>query len=572
MKKNKYSTKSKITVCVIIISLITIFISASLININGTDLTSNYLHLDKNELNPKSADNGLKSLNYSSIYQSTFSPINRLFDSIYFRVNVSGFLNANYTFMQISYQNNAFKNFSMSKLNDDEFEYNYTPEYNAPLGFHRVNFYIFNQSDYLLNAHTTYVNFTIISNYLGCLNEPDYERGDLAWGEFQIVDFGLHNFTWVLSLTDNLNESLETVFFTLGTDIESFYFELNESFTFSNHMYYVKIKINDTYYNKISRIYLPFKLLNSIPEIVSGSVNFSSTTIKIAEECTISLNVTDGDMGIDTFAENISVLITIQDSEGSETTPTSMTNNGDWTFVYTFSVAIGKPIGTYQVIFTVFDQFILLSEPYIEIIQVENNNPEIHGFTINGIDVENSISINYGEDIIFKFNVSDVEDRISLITVHLLNEMNEWYNLSIKYEDNVELVIRTIDLMPGSWYVYLTVYDSDGGVTSLTSDYGFAPKEIRIIPDLLSPALPWIALIIGLIIGFLGGLALVYRYFKSKYSEPQEAISKKKKVKKQKVKKQPEEEETPEKIDEKEPKKEPSEQKPVQRKIKRRLK
>lgn len=572
MKKTKHSIRSKITVSLIIISLIAVFISASLININGNELNSNYLQLDKNELNPKSADNGLKSLNYSSIYQSTFSPINRLFESIYFRVNVSGFSNANYTFMQISYQNNVFKNFSMSKLNDDEFDYNYTPAYNAPLGFHRVNFYIFNQSDYLLNAHTTYVNFTIISNYLGSLNKPDYERGELAWGEFKIVDYGLHVFTWVLSVVDNLNESLETSLFTLGTDIESFYFELNESFSMSNHIYYVKIKVNDTYYSEINRIYLPFNLLNSIPEIVSGSVNFSATTIKIDEECTVSLNVTDGDMYIDTFAENISVLITIQDSEGEETTPTSMTNNGDWTFVYTFSVAIGKPIGKYQVMFDVFDQFITLGEPYIEIINVENNLPEIHGFTINGINVENSISINYGEDIIFMFNVSDVEDTISLITVHLLNERNEWYNISIKYKDNVELIIRTVDLMPGSWYVYLTVYDSDGGVTSLTSDYGFAPKEIRIIPDLLSPVLPWIALIMGVIFGFLGGIALVYQYFKSKYSEPQEAISKKKKLKRKKVKEQLREEEKLEEIGEEEPQKEPSEQKPIQRKIKRRLK
>ena len=572
MKKFKHSIRSKITVSLIIISLIAVFISANLININGKELNSNYLQLDKNELNPKSADNGLKPLNYSSIYQNTTSPVNRLFESIYFRVNVSGFSNANYTIMQISYQNNAFKNFSMSILNEDEFDYTYTPVYNAPLGFHRVNFYIFNQSDYLLNAHTTYVNFTIISNYLGSLNKPDYERGELAGGEFKIVNYSLHTFTWVLSVVDNLNESLETSLFTLGTDIESFYFELNESFSMSNHIYYVKIKVNDTYYSEINRIYLPFKLLNSIPEIVSGSINFSSTTIKIDEECTVSLNVTDGDINIDTFAENITVLITIQDSEGQKTTPTSMTNNGDWTFVYTFSVAIGKPIGTYQVIFDVFDQYITLGESFIEIINVENNLPEIHGFTINGINVENSISINYGEDIIFMFNVSDVEDTISLITVHLLNERSEWFNISIKYEDNVELIIRTIDLIPGSWYVYLTVYDSDGGVTSHTSDYGFAPKEIRIIPDLLSPVLPWIALIMGVIFGFLGGLALGYRYFKSKYSEPREAISKKKKVKRKEIKEQLREEEIIEETGEKEPQKEPSEQKPIQRKIKRRLK
>ncbi|MEJ2293209.1 MAG: hypothetical protein P8Y23_00395 [Candidatus Lokiarchaeota archaeon] len=573
MKIAKSTIKSYIVLGIVIIFLAGVFISAPLYNDKErvANVPDNGNMYEKFTL--KSSD--AKTLNYSSIFQNVTS-LYRLFESIYFSVNVSGFNDANYTIMQISYPDESFKNFSMSRLNNDEFEYIYTPNYDSVLGFHRVNFYIFNQTDFLLNTHTTYVNFTITSNYVGKISNPEFGRGDFAEGEFEITDYGLHAFTWELSVVDNLNETLENNLFDLGTDQKAFYFHLNDSFSLSNHIYYVKIKVSDTFYSKIDRIYLPFMLLNSLPEVVPGSVNFSATTIKRDEECTVLLNVTDGDRGIDTFAENLSVSMTIQDSTGVKNNHVSMTNNGDWTFQYTFSIAIDKPIGRYQVIFTVFDQFSGQSS-YTAILNVENNLPEIHGFTINNLNVEDSISINYGEDIRFKFNVSDVENTISFITVHLLNERNEWYNISRVYSDNMELVIRTVDLISGSWYVYITVYDKDGGVTSLLSDYGFAPKEIRIIPDVLQPILPWIALIVGIIFGFLAGVAFVYRYFKSKYSLVEEGVPKKKKAKKKKIREKKveeqleEEQRKPEELEE-DMQKEPSEQKPLQRKIKRRLK
>lgn len=571
MKKAKNLHLTYFILGIIVISIIGIFFLVPTTNLEEEKinrlLSDGYFY----ENNLKTADNGIEPLNYSSIFQNVTS-LNRLFDSIYFKVNVSGFNDVNYSIMQISYQNNVFKNFSMNVLNNDEFDYVYTPEYDAPLGFHLVNFYLFNQTDYLLNAHTTYINFTITSNYVTKVNKPEFRRNEFLEGELIIIDYDLHTFTWDLSVVDDLNESLETNLFNLGTDQDSFYFELNGSFTASNSTYYVKITITDTFYSKIDRVYIPFMLLNSLPEVVAGSVNFSNTTIKRDEDCTVSLNITDEDRGFDTFVENMSVSIIIQDSTGVNATPISMINNGDWTFEYTFSISTIKPIGTYQVIFDVSDQFYTSSEAYIETIIVENNLPEIYGFTINDIVIEESISINYGEDIVFAFNVSDVEDTISFVTVHLLNERNEWFNISIEYSNNIQLVVRTIDLISGSWLIYITVCDIDGGVTSLTSDYGSAPKEIRIIPDLLSPIIPWLTLIMGIIFGFLVGLAFTYRYLKSKYSGPQESLPKKKKQVKQKVKEPSKRKEEKVTEREEETKKEPSEQKPVQRKIKRRLK
>jgi len=573
MRKSILSNKRTLILGIVTICLITVFFLAPLINFWGDETNLKYSEQYNSEFNLKSANNGIKPLNYSSIYQNATLPINRLFESIYFNVNISGFTGVNSTIMQISYQNNAYANFTMSKLNNDEFEYTYTPEFDAPLGFHRVNFFIFNQTNALLNTHTTYVNFTIISNYIGMLDDLSYSRGDLVYGEFKINDYGSHTFTWDLSLVDNLNESLEDTLFTLGSDLEYFYFELNESFVDSSSMYYVKVSVTDTFYNELNAIYLSFKLLNSIPSIVVNSVDFSSNTVKRDEECTINLNVTDGDMGIDTNPENLSVYITLQDPTGIKGTPLLMTNNDDWTFELTFSVAINKPIGFYQIIFEVYDQFDINSS-YIKTLTVENNLPRINGFTVNDLTIEQSISINYGDDIRFKFNVSDVENTITFINVHLLNERNEWFNVSIRYFENVELTIRTFDLDSGSWYIYLSVIDADGGLTSLTSDYGFAPKEIRIIPDILSPILPWVALIVGVILGFLAGIASIFTYFKTKYAEPKETVPKKKRPKKKKVKEVTKEEEQKSEVleEKKESDKEFDEKKPLQRKIKRRLK
>jgi hypothetical protein len=79
----------------------------------------------------------------------------------------------------------------------------------------------------------------------------------------------------------------------------------------------------------------------------------------------------------------------------------------------------------------------------------------------------------------------------------------------------MELIIRTEELISGVWYVYLSVIDADGAITRLTSDINIGPKEIRIIPDLISTNLPWIALFSGLGIGLIFGFGFGYSRYKS---------------------------------------------------------
>jgi hypothetical protein len=138
-----------------------------------------------------------------------------------------------------------------------------------------------------------------------------------------------------------------------------------------------------------------------------------------------------------------------------------------------------------------------------------------------------SISVNYGEDLIFTFDVSDIEESIDYITVSLLDAENNWYNISKKYKSGLQIIIRTEELITGIWYVYISVTDVDGATTRLSSDYDLAPQEINIIPDLLSPVLPWIAFLIGMLIGILAGVGILYKKFKTKYVEPKEIQPKK---------------------------------------------
>ncbi|GAH53532.1 unnamed protein product, partial [marine sediment metagenome] len=206
---------------------------------------------------------------------------------------------------------------------------------------------------------------------------------------------------------------------------------------------------------------------------------------------------------------------------------------------------------------------------------VENNAPEIHSYSVNGLSMNQSVSVNYGEDLIFTFNVSDVENTIAYITVSLLDPENNWYNISRVYTPDMNILVRTEESITGVWYVYISVTDIDGATTYLYSDYGLAPQEIRVIPDLLTPILPWIGFAIGVAIGVLVGIGLLYKKFKSKYIESKDTAPKKPTSKKisKKPKTKPSKKEV---VKEEDAKVEPQETKEIpkepQRKIKRKLK
>ncbi|MFX1358379.1 MAG: hypothetical protein ACFFA8_13990 [Promethearchaeota archaeon] len=550
---------------IIIIFISTIFFS-SLFLINGIQVQS--FNEDDDFLfnyNLKTASNG-QALPYASIYQNSSYAL-RLFNSIYFEINTSVFVDADYSILQLHFLNNEFKNYTMEHETGANFSYTYTPEYDAPRGFCNVSFYIFNTINIQLNSHTTFVNFTIDSNYVTYIEHPEYNRNDTVYGELEIDS----SFTWNVTIVDDTNESLQQNLFDIGNNIKFFSFRINNSFTVYDQYYYVKVNMTDiSPPNKRVATYIPFMVLNTVPEIVVSSINFSKQEIKRAEDCTISLNVTDNDL--ETFPENITVRMLLTDSTGQSLPVITLTNNNDWSFSNNFSIDIDKPIGIYQVTFEAEDQYSGIGS-YSTLISIKNNFPEIHGFTINGLSLNESISINYGEDIVFKFNISDVEDTIAYVTVGLFNENEDWYNITMPYQSDMELTVRTEDLISGIWVVYLSVTDIDGNTTYITDNYGLGPKEIRIIPDLLAPVLIWLVLFIGLLTGILIGIGLTYSRYKSKLTEFEKPTKKKGKITKKtiKPKKIKESRVEMESLEEEEPLGEEEIKKPPQRKIRRKL-
>jgi hypothetical protein len=281
----------------------------------------------------------------------------------------------------------------------------------------------------------------------------------------------------------------------------------------------------------------------------------SNETLR-TEDFVISLNVTD----VETNSEDLITSLYIYDSEGELIIEdAAITYRGQNLFSETYSIPSTAPIGIYQANITVRDTN---GGEYSKIapLTVQNNLPEIHSYTINDLSMNQKISVFYGRNLVFQFNVSDVEG-VAYVTVALLNDNDEWFNITrAYYGDSTQITVRTIDLISGTWFVYIEVIDTDGAVISLISDYDKAPQAIIIIPDFLSNYLPWIVFFVGLGIGFFVGIGSIYSYFKSKRvesppkikEEPKKLPKKSDKTAKEKFKKKELEEKTPSKELEKE--------------------
>ena len=563
---------------VFVLTLFSIVLSIWAISINVGNITALDSDNDKlsvefmNDKEIKAASNGNPSLDYSSIFQNA-SIVYRLFESIKFEINASKFANPNYTVIQIHYSDTTVENFNMLSVGATEnFTYTFKPGYNAPLGFQNVSFLIYNESDYLLSSSIPITNFTITTNYFISLDKSEYNRGDTANVELVVNNFPQpYDFNWNVSIVDSDNETLQTTLIDMGNNLFQASILIDDRFEFSNKIYYIKLNMTDVSSGTKEAAYLPFRVLNTLPEITVPSIVFSKNPVKRAEDCTITLNATDEDLT--TFPENLTVSMIIQTSTGELLSRIDLTNNNNWTFSTTFSIAVTKPIGIYQITFEVEDQYNGIGS-YVTSITVTNNPPNIFDFSINDFSMSQRVTLNYGEELIFKFNVSDVENTIAYITVGLIDVDENWYNITREYVLGMKITIRTEELITGIWYAYISVTDIDGTTTYIGSGYDLAPQEINILPDLLSPIIPWISLSFGIILGVLVGWGLLYKKYKVKNVNLNKGATKKQTPQKsaKNAKKRPStKKETAEDNEKTEALEETSSKEP-QRKIKRKLK
>lgn len=497
------------------------------INVNNiTTLDNAKFSVDfKNDPDVKTASNGNPPLDYSDVSQNA-SIIYRLFESVKFNINASKFDNPNYTVLQIHYSNGVVGDFNMTNVGGTEnFTYTFNPGYNASLGFQNVSFLIYNISATLLSSSTPITNFTITTNYFISIDKTEYNRGDTVYAEFGVSNYPQpYDFNWNVSVVDNDNETLQNVLFNIGNDLFQTTILIDDRFEFSNKIYYIKLNMTDVSSGTKEAAYLPFRVLNTLPEISVPTVKFSKNPLKRAEDCIVTLNATDEDPN--TLPENLTVSIVIQTSTGEVLAPIELTNHNNWTFSTTFSIAANKPIGIYQINIEVKDQYNGIGS-YTTSITVKNNPPNILSYSVNGLSMNQSITLNYGEDLIFSFDVTDVENTIAYVTVALLDAEANWYNITREYATNMKITIRTEELITGIWYAYISVTDFDGATTYLSSGYGLAPQEINVLPDLLTPILPWISFSIGIILGVLAGVGILYKKFKTKFIDLKKVPSKK---------------------------------------------
>jgi len=469
------------------------------------------------------------ALDYSDIERND-TYLYRLFESVNFTVNASKFSDVDHVRLEISFKNGPIESYDMIPIGSgDNYYYIYKPGYGAPLGLHNVSFLIYNISDTLLNDHTTYTNFSIDTNCGATfIPKPEYYIGDTLSADLFLSNFSSsskdYDFVdWDIVVVDSVNETTQNNLLDLGSNIKQVTFLIdNETFPEVNKIYYLKVNMTELNRGSVRVAYFPFNIINSNP-VITSIIDISPNEVFRTDDFVVSINASD----IESASENLTTYLLIQDSQGNDVLEEPIGYRSKSRFSDTFTIPYYSPIGNYRVNVTVIDEHGGLSSK-ITFLTVKNNAPKIHSYKINGQSMNQSISVQYGRDLVFSFNVSDIEG-VAYIKVALIDENNEWFNITRTYEgEDTKITIRTIELITGMWFVYIYVIDSDGAVTSLIDDYNMAPQGIRVIPDVLSNYLPWIVFFFGLTIGLLAGTGILYRYFKSKFVESQAPPPKKK--------------------------------------------
>jgi len=554
----------------------------------------NFNFLGENKKNEKIKNEpkesaSLPPLKYSAFHRNS-SVIRRNFQSVNFTLNVSMFSGANKSILQLTYPDNTVKNLTMTIQNGTIHNYTrtITPKYNDPLGFYKVKFLIYNYwtngtvSNWtLLNNQTTskFSNFTLIANCMVNFNSSDYYRNQYLLADLTILDY--EDFDWTISIVDK-NDRNPSKTLDLGANKFQVIQIIDDWFD-TIGIYYLKINVSKTSNHKVwTDEYFQFEVINSEPNIIVSTVVFSPSSVYRTDNCKITLNVSD--VEDNSKPEDITVKMSIRDTNGKVEVE-DLTNNKDGSFKKTFSIDETKPIGNYRIIFTATDSH-SGTDTYETSLLVKNNPPELFDYTINNKSMDESIEIKYGEDLIFEINATDVEG-IAYIKVALLNEEDEWYNITKKVSDELKITVRTVELIMGVWDVYIFVTDTDGETIGLDFDYDKAPQQIRIIPDVLSGVIPWITFFFGLFLGILAGAGVGYYRIRNKIiksreitrGKKKEQVGKQVKIKKQISKKRSaplksslqEREPKGTDIKETEPKKEEIKPRTSERKIKRRL-
>ena len=490
-----------------------------------TDRSVNKDQLDDN-YKPKFSLWTPKAINPESIKKNdTF--VLRVLESINFTVNITDFKSggANHTtitFFLPEYPGGEYitKEYNMTKIgSSNNWTYTYTPAYNDSLGFVDVRFNIFNATGpellwLKLNTNEVTANFTIIPNSRVSFYNDEYVSNEYVKDDtltaFIMIDSS-SDYNWNISVSDDNDIGKENILFDVGNDIPFFYFDVNNSFELDRY-YYIKINMTKKSTGFNFSEYFHFKVLSTLTLFDTNSIEFIPGSIFRAQIGKVYANVTHVKYGFKPMHINVS--LALNDTNGNVIYNQDTINNDDGSFTGTFSIAETRPIGNYRYSLTAKYKDIVV-EKISGFITVKNNLPKIDGYEINDYDTDESISVMYGEDLEFDFDVSDIEG-VAYISLKLENEEGDDYKITRAYESDLEIVIRTAELITGTWDVNVYVTDTDGVTVGLSDDFNQAPQKITIIPDTLSTIFPWVTLVIGIVLGIILSIGISYHIIKSK--------------------------------------------------------
>ena len=347
----------------------------------------------------------------------------RLFEAVNITVDVSDYSPANYTEIQIPYLNNTVYNYNMTWVKDQIFSYNYTPGENTSYNLQQIYFQVHDASGNLLNTEDEYLNIIVLPNCETEFNNNTIYKGDLLSATLTPSSVSNNTFNWNSWNVSIVDDAYSELFTINGNDINSFMFTINDSFNHLNSYYYAKVNLyKDDVFRGVE--YYKFQVLNHAPEIDESTILFDSDSIFRTESCTISLNASD-------FEDNatfLNVSITLKFPDGQTIVPIGViTNNGDGSFTGDIPTFSNQDTGVYTVEITVEDRLGESSSISYTTFTVNNNPPVLNSYSINGYPTSQSISILYGQNLVFSFNVSDVEG-IAYVKVALINKNNNWYN------------------------------------------------------------------------------------------------------------------------------------------------
>ncbi|OLS13637.1 MAG: hypothetical protein RBG13Loki_2739 [Promethearchaeota archaeon CR_4] len=267
-----------------------------------------------------------------------------------------------------------------------------------------------------------------------------------------------------------------------------------------------------------TNVFKDFSVINNRPIITSVIANESSVYRNSAFNVTV--NATDIEIGNlapdDGNDANIYVRVYYRNPNGEVYSVNAKNQNGTFPGNYSARISTEKswPVGIYSYWVAVQDYRAGMEEKEnitsdVYTIPILNQNPSINvatGMIINDQPANaTDIRIRMGKTINITIFATDPENSVHYIQIKLQHDNGTSRNYTMNYADSSHtIIIDTEDLLVGTWYIYLTVIDADGGTYEPP-----IPPSIEILPDTWTMAAPIVFLIIGIIIGIAVGAALI---------------------------------------------------------------